>query len=59
VNAFVGCIVGFFVGKSDLPDKRELCVLNSLDSICRVCRVSTTEERPIEFGSRPGPRDRT
>jgi len=45
-EAIVGRNVGFFVGKSGQPDKREPCANNNLGSLCRECRVLTAEESP-------------
>jgi hypothetical protein len=50
--AIVGFIVGFPVGKSGQPDKRELYVINELSFVCRKCRIPTTEETPGELESR-------
>lgn len=46
MEAIVGCVVGFLVGKLGQPDKREPCANNNLRAFCRECRVSATEERP-------------
>jgi hypothetical protein len=53
-RAIVGCDVGFFVGKSDEPDKREPYANNNLQPLCRKCRVSATGERPGGFDSHYG-----
>jgi len=50
----VGYFVGFAVGKSSRPDKRHHHVINDLSSLCRKCRVSTTEETPGEIESLQG-----
>ena len=47
--AIVARLVGFHVGKSDLPDMRRPSWMNSLDPICRECRVFTGEETPREL----------
>jgi hypothetical protein len=48
-KAFVGFLVGFFVGKYGRPDMRRPFADNNLDRICRVCRAFTAGERPGEF----------
>jgi hypothetical protein len=50
-GAIVGCVVGFFVGKSGRPDKREPSAINNLGAFCRECRVSATGESPGGFDS--------
>ena len=54
---FVGCDVGFHVGKSGQPDNACLCVINDLSSFCRECRVSTTEDSPGDLSSLRSARD--
>lgn len=45
----VGLFVGFHVGKSCAPDKREGFRISSLEAKCRVCQVPMTVERPQEL----------
>jgi hypothetical protein len=56
-EAIVGCVVGFFVGKSGQPDKREPCAINNLATLCRECRVFAAEERPGGFRLALAPTD--
>jgi hypothetical protein len=49
MEAIVGCVVGFLVGKLGQPDKCEPCAINNLGAVCRECRVSATEEGPGGF----------
>jgi len=43
-SAFVGCHVGFNVGKSGRPDMNRPSGMNNIDRDCRECRVFLTEE---------------
>src|ERR1017187_10648777 len=43
--------VGFDVGKYRLPDKHQACVMKSLATNCRVCRVFIGVESPGEMGT--------
>ena len=52
-SRFVGCDVGFPVGKSGQPDKPRPCIINHLSQICRECRVSTAAESPGDSNSLP------
>jgi hypothetical protein len=45
--------VGWFVGKSEVPDTKSLCGISIMRSICRVCRVFIGVESPQEFGDFP------
>jgi len=53
--AFVGCFVGLLVGKSAMPDIIRSNALNSLDAVCRECRVRKGEETFQDFKTHRSP----
>jgi hypothetical protein len=44
MSGFLGRFVGFFVGKRTQPDISLVSGINSLDAVCRVCRVSGSRD---------------